>query len=65
MSGPVCGAIARAVTRTVRLQEIADNEGMHCDFPQRWNILAFNNPKAINGHEIARAKDEQVKRGVA
>jgi len=59
------GQIARAVASTVRLQELAEADNLRCDFPARWTILAFKEPRVSNNHEHARYRDENVKRGAA
>ncbi len=57
--------IARAVMRTIKLDHLAEEQGMQCDFGERWIVYAYNHPRVITNHQQSRVKDEQIMRKAA
>lgn len=55
------GAIARAVTTTIKLQVVADLQQVPSDFGAYWSVYAFDGARLTHLHEMARHRDEQVK----
>lgn len=56
------GPVARAVTQTIRLQAIADQDGTSADFQRTWPVLAHFTNAGYTRHVEHTHREERARR---